>query len=50
MHFISAKKKHPDVITFKFIKDNKELQAFRFLIPESKSVTAQITTLIPPEQ
>ncbi|KAL5271244.1 hypothetical protein ACHWQZ_G001771 [Mnemiopsis leidyi] len=46
---ITAKKKHPDVITFKFIKDNKEILAYRFLIPQSKTVTSQITDLIPPE-
>lgn len=47
---ITAKKKHPDVITFKFIKTEKELTANRFLIPQSKVVTTQITSLIPPDQ
>lgn len=47
---ISAKKKHPDVITFKFVKEDNELLTNRFLIPNSKAVTAEITSFIPVEE
>lgn len=47
---ITAKKKHPDVITFKFVKEDNELLTNRFLIPNSKAVTAEITSFIPVEE